>query len=70
MCVCALASAPYLDHVKVTIIRENGVNLTVQLLEVAFNGINRQCVIGVFTEEMMTCKKQWNGLEMWQSGQN
>lgn len=52
-----LASSLYLDHVKVTLIRENSVNLTVQLLEIAFNGVNRQRVIaGVFTDEMMTCK--------------
>lgn len=55
--MCVFASVLYLDHVKVTFIRENSIDLTVQLLEIAFNCVNRQCVIArVFTDEMMTCK--------------
>lgn len=60
-----LASVLHLDHVKETLIRENGVDFTVQLLEIAFNSVDRQCVIArVFTDEMMTCKNNGRDSEM------
>ncbi len=34
------ASVVYLDHVKVILIRENSVHLTVQLLEGVLNGVS------------------------------
>lgn len=57
VCVCALASVVYLDHVKVILIRENSVHLTVQFLEGVLDGVSLQCVIAlIFMEEMVACK--------------
>lgn len=43
-----------LDHIKVILISENSVHLTVQLLEGALDGVSPQCVIAlIFTEEMV-----------------
>lgn len=40
----------YLDHVKVILIRENSVHLTVQLFEGVLDGFRLQCVIAfIFT---------------------
>ena len=50
-------SVVYLDHVKVILVCENGVHLTVQLLESIFNGVCIHCVIApISTEEMVACK--------------
>lgn len=45
----------YLDQVKVIFIRESGVHLTVQLLEIILDGVRGQCVIVIFTEVMVAC---------------
>ena len=59
ICVCALISVVYLDHVKVALIRENSIHLTVQLLEVALDAVGRQCVIApVFVDVIVACKKR------------
>lgn len=55
-CVRALASAVYLDHVKMILIRENSVHLTVQLLELLLDGVGLQCVVVIFADEVVACK--------------
>lgn len=55
VCSCVCFAASHLDHVKVILIGENGIHLTVQLFESALNGVSCQCVIGVFTEEVVAC---------------
>lgn len=53
----AVAASLYLDHVEMTVVRENSVHFTVQLLEGGLNGVSLQYVAAlIFTEVMMTCK--------------
>lgn len=55
-CVCFAASVFHLDHVKVILIGENRVHLTVQLFESVLNGVGFQCVIAfISAEEVVAC---------------
>lgn len=55
-CACMCCAASHLDHVKVILIGENSIHLTVQLFESVLNGVGCQCVVGsIFTEEMVAC---------------
>lgn len=69
--MCALAAVVYLDHVKVILVCENSVHLTVQLPESIFDGVCRHCVIVlIFTEEMVACKRRqvslaWPTVKNW-----
>lgn len=55
--VCVVASVVYLNHVKVILIGENSIHLTVQLLEGALDGVTLHNVTAlIFTDEMMACK--------------
>lgn len=54
--VCFTASVFHLDHVKVILIGENSVHLTVQLFESVLNRVGFQCVIAfISAEEMVAC---------------
>lgn len=58
MCVCVFSAVSpfHLDHVKVILIGENSIHLTVQLFESGLNGVGFQCVIAfISAEEMVAC---------------
>lgn len=65
MCSCVVAFVVYLDHVKMTVVGENCVHLTVQLLEGGLDGVGHHCVVAlIFVEEMVAWKmKESNGVD-------
>lgn len=46
----------YLDHVEMTLVRENSVHVAVQLLEGFLDGVNGHVFVNVLANEMMACK--------------
>lgn len=59
MCVFS-ASAFHLDHVKVILIGENSIHLTVQLFESVLNGVDFQCVIAFISAKEMVAWQERN----------
>lgn len=57
LCVCVVTYVTYLNHIKVLLIGEDSIHLTVQLLEGVLNGVTLQRITAlIFTDEMMACK--------------